>query len=171
MKLGELVRKPIIYLDMDEVIANFKKRAKEVLGTEKFNGTQEEWDKLKEQPHIYAELEKLEDADHLVAEVKKLAKTYGYDVQILTAIPRMTTMPHAEVDKRKWIEKHFKGLHVKIGPFSRDKWKHAKDGDILIDDRKSNIKEWQKNAGQFAILHKNAVDSLALLRNYLANKS
>lgn len=43
-------------------------------------------------------------------------------------------------------------IKVNIGPFSKDKWKHAKKGDILIDDRPDNIEEWHGAEG-IGILH------------------
>ena len=39
-----------------------------------------------------------------------------------------------------------------FGPFSKDKHVHCQPGDILIDDRASNIEEWSA-AGGVAILH------------------
>jgi hypothetical protein len=41
-----------------------------------------------------------------------------------------------------------------FGPYSKDKHQHCRPGDILIDDRSSNIEEWQA-AGGIAIHHKN----------------
>ena len=39
-----------------------------------------------------------------------------------------------------------------FGPYSKDKWQHCNAGDILIDDRQSNIDEWRA-AGGIAIHH------------------
>ena len=77
---------------------------------------------------------------------------------ILTAIPRRTSVPTAEADKRWWCnamkDEVFGGEQpeVLIGPYSRDKQDHCNPGDILIDDRMSNITEWS-NAGGIAIYH------------------
>jgi hypothetical protein len=52
------------------------------------------------------------------------------------------------------VKKHFgTELPVRIGPFSRDKWKHAKGGDVLVDDRPENIHDWVTKGGGHGILH------------------
>ena len=39
-----------------------------------------------------------------------------------------------------------------FGPYSKDKHQHCEPGDILIDDRSSNIEEWRA-VGGIAIHH------------------
>jgi hypothetical protein len=41
-----------------------------------------------------------------------------------------------------------------FGPYSKDKHMHCQPGDILIDDRLSNVEEW-RTAGGIAIHHDN----------------
>jgi uncharacterized protein YfaT (DUF1175 family) len=48
-------------------------------------------------------------------------------------------------------------MKMDIGPFSHDKQKWCKPGDILIDDRPSNIEEWTGVSG-IAIYHTGDVD-------------
>lgn len=95
----------------------------------------------------------------------------GHQVAILTAIPRRSTMPEAEGDKREWVTKWLgPDVKVAIGPHAHDKWKHAKPGDILIDDKISNIEEWIKKGHGHGILHDPAhpADTLAAL-DHLVN--
>ena len=75
-----------------------------------------------------------------------------FNIEFLTAVPRVTTMPSAALDKKMWLEKYYPGFKVNYGPFSRDKQKWAMPGDILIDDKRSNIKQWYDVDG-IGILH------------------
>jgi hypothetical protein len=66
----------------------------------------------------------------------------------LTALPSDYSMPYAASDKMWWAHEHFPDVTVFLGPFSHDKWRHCKPGDILIDDRTSNCNEWTRAGGQ-----------------------
>ena len=144
-----------IYLDMDGVVADFNKFASDILGREIGWGVQdlssEEWDKLNQVNSLYFKLPLIEGSTRLVG----IAKSFStrFNVEFLTAVPRVTTMPSAALDKKMWIDKYFPGMKVNYGPYSRDKQKWAKPGDILVDDKPSNIEEWV-NAKGIGILHK-----------------
>ena len=96
------------------------------------------------------------DATKLVAYVKSLSTRF--QIGFLTAVPRRTTMPSARDDKQAWVDKYFPGMRMDIGPYSHDKQKWCNPGDILVDDRPSNIEQW-KAAGGFAIYHAGDVDA------------
>jgi hypothetical protein len=77
-----------------------------------------------------------------------IEKNPQYHLRFLTALPHDYSMPMAVSDKVMWANDHFPGVPVTIGPFSYDKWRHCKNaGDILIDDRHSNCKEWEDAGG------------------------
>jgi len=143
-----------IYLDMDGVVADFNKFASDILGREVgWEGkdlTTEEWNKLESVENFYFKLPLIEDSTKLVGVAKSFSTRFN--VEFLTAVPRVTTMPSAALDKKKWIDKYFPGFKVNYGPYSRDKQKWAKPGDILVDDKRSNIHQWF-NAGGIGILH------------------
>ena len=80
----------------------------------------------------------------------------------LTAIPHDYSVPYATQDKVWWANDHFPGIPVFIGPFSHDKWRRCKPGDILIDDRVSNCEEWRREGG-LAHIYKNWPDCKAWL--------
>lgn len=151
-----------IFLDMDGVVADFDTFASNLLGRKigwhesKFDLTKDEWEKLSSVDRLYYNLPLMTDATKLVAYVKSLSTRFT--VQFLTAVPRRTTMPDARADKQAWVDKYFPGMRMDIGPFSHDKQKWCKPGDILIDDRPSNIEEW-KAAGGIAIYHTGDVDA------------
>ena len=151
-----------IFLDMDGVVADFDKFASSLLGRpvgwndSKQDLTTEEWEKLSSVDRLYFQLPLMPDAIKLVAYVRSLSTRYH--VQFLTAVPRRTTMPSARDDKQAWVDMYFPGMKMDIGPYSHDKQKWCTPGDILVDDRPSNIKEWNA-AGGTAIYHLGDVDN------------
>jgi 5'(3')-deoxyribonucleotidase len=150
-----------IFVDMDGVVADFDTFASNLLGRKigwhdsKFDLTKEEWEILASVDRLYFQLPLMPDATKLIAYVKSLLTRFH--VQFLTAVPRRSTMPEAKADKQAWVDKYFPGMKMDIGPFSHDKQKWCKPGDILIDDRPSNIEEWTA-AGGIAIYHTGDVD-------------
>lgn len=150
-----------IYIDMDGVVADFDTYVGGVLGREIGWGTSQdltddEWVKLASVDRLYYHLPLMPDATKLVAYAKSLSTRFH--VGFLTAIPRRTTIPSAQADKQAWIDKYFPGMRMDIGPYSRDKQKWCTPGDILIDDRPSNIVEWSA-AGGIAMYHIGDVDA------------
>ena len=150
-----------IYIDMDGVVADFDTYVEGVLGREIGWGTSqdltdEEWVKLASVDRLYYQLPLMPDATKLVAYAKSLSTRFY--VGFLTAIPRRTTIPSAQADKQAWVDKYFPGMKMDIGPYSRDKQKWCTPGDILIDDRPSNIVEWSA-AGGIAMYHTGDVDA------------
>ena len=151
----------IIYIDMDGVVADFDTYVEGVLGREIGWGTSqdltdEEWVKLASVDRLYYQLPLMPNATKLVAYAKSLSTRFY--VGFLTAIPRRTTIPSAQADKQAWVSKYFPGMRMDIGPFSRDKQKWCIPGDILIDDRPSNIAEWTA-AGGIAVYHTGDVNA------------
>jgi 5'(3')-deoxyribonucleotidase len=144
-----------IYIDMDGVVADFNGFISEKLGrsvnwTDK-DITKQEWQFLLELGNIYYKLPLMRDATKLVGYCSNI--TPKYNVEFLTALPSKTTMPEAAPDKTQWIKKYFPLYKVNFGPFSTDKWKWCNPGDILIDDRHSNISDWCNKGNGIAILH------------------
>lgn len=145
-----------LYLDMDGVVADFDEYAARVLGVPPSQGIYPDsiWNKLAANSRIYKDLKKTSYADLLVAECEDFALTKGYDLYFLTAVPKGNDVPWAFYDKVHWAQQHFPNIAVMFGPFSKDKHRHCRSGDILIDDRHSNIEEWRA-AGGIAIHHTN----------------
>lgn len=170
MKLQELHenKKRIIYLDLDGVLADFDSSVKRHTGKYPHEQSDDEmWKSVEKDEHFYSKLDKMSGADKFYTDILAMATNHGFTVKILTAIPRKSTMPEAGPDKIKWVKKNFGNIDVVLGPYSRDKWKHAQPGDILIDDRKSNIDEWKKKGNAIGILYKNANDALSDLKSII----
>lgn len=157
-----------IHVDMDGVIADFDKLVFDKLGRtfDHMSGPgadKQMWDFLASVDRLYFQLEPMQYAK----ELWEFAHSFGCPVKVLTAIPRRTTMPTAEADKREWFIKHRDifgdNVDVNIGPYSKDKWKHARPGDILIDDRLDNITSWSTKGQGVGVYHKTLADTIALV--------
>jgi hypothetical protein len=137
----------IIYLDMDDVVADWHTAAQEFLRMrwhkENERIPQEDWDKIKMNSHFYRELPLKENAHDLVQFCRDaVSNGLADELRFLSALPRNNDMTWAVWDKVLWAQEHFPGIPVFLGPYSYDKYKHCKPGDILIDDRTSNCEEW-----------------------------
>jgi 5' nucleotidase, deoxy (Pyrimidine), cytosolic type C protein (NT5C) len=143
----------IIYLDMDDVVADWHTSAQEFLKMRWDKDNEripvEDWNKIKMNSHFYRELPLKENAHDLVDYCRNLVNTGQADeLRFLSALPRNNDMTWAVWDKVQWAMEHFPGIPVFLGPYSHDKWQHCKPGDILIDDRTSNCNEWRAAGGQ-----------------------
>ncbi len=150
-----------IYIDMDGVVADFDSYVSILLGRKigwdsTTDLTDEEWEIIASEDRIYYQLPLMPDATKLVAYVKSLSTRFH--VGFLTAVPRRSTIPSAKDDKQAWVNKYFPGMRMDIGPYSHHKQKWCKPGDILIDDRPSNIEQWTA-VGGIAIYHTGDVDA------------
>jgi 5'(3')-deoxyribonucleotidase len=157
---------------MDGVVADFDEYAARTLGIPPSSGIypNEVWYKLASNSRLYRDLIKTTYADELVFQCSTIAKQHGYDLKFLTAVPKGNDVPWAFYDKVIWAQKHFSGIPVMFGPFSKDKHVHCQPGDILIDDRVSNIEEWRA-AGGLSILHKDNNDTMTQLNNLIPQVS
>lgn len=156
--------KSTLYLDMDGVVADFDEYAARKLGLPPSEGIypDDKWEKLAQNERLYRDLEKTPYADELVDFCREFAWN-KYNFYFLTAVPKGNDVPWAFYDKVLWAQKHFPNIPVMFGPFSKDKHTHCVMGDILIDDRASNIEEWRA-AGGIAIHHKSFKDTIEKLK-------
>jgi 5'(3')-deoxyribonucleotidase len=153
---------------MDGVVADFNGYASEILNKQQLvhdRWPDEEWNVLKENPRLYRNLKKTKEADTIVAFCKKYCEERQYQLLFLTAVPKANDVPWAFYDKVLWVQEYYPDIPVMFGPYSKDKHTHCILGDILIDDRTSNITEWI-NAGGIGLLYKNNFD---VLKNILLN--
>jgi hypothetical protein len=142
-----------IYLDMDDVVADWHAHAQQVLKL-RWNKDgdripQEQWDKVKDDMRFYRNLPLKTGATELVNWCRTHHAKTGCGLYFLTALPHDYSMPFAAQDKVWWANSHFPGIPVFFGPFSHDKWRYCKSPeDILIDDRHSNCREWIEAGGK-----------------------
>ena len=142
----------IIYLDMDDVVADWMPAARAIVNRNWEYGERipdSDWNKVRAKARFYRDLPVKDGALELVdfcrnAVVDGLAD----DLRFLTALPHDYSVPFAAYDKVMWASKRFERIPVLFGPYSHDKWKHCQPGDILIDDRTSNCDDWVRSGGQ-----------------------
>lgn len=149
----------MIYVDMDGVLVDFNKKIKEIFN-KSFHELDNDWvwKQLSQYPNLYLDLDPMIDYWELWDAIKY------YQPQILTAVPSKVDMPNVMNDKVEWISKHI-GYCTKInfGPYSVDKQKWCKPGDVLIDDSYLNISQWNDKGG-IGILHSTASDTIKQLK-------
>jgi len=161
-----------IFIDMDGVVADFGGYALRTLGIESKPGLrfdQTDWHRLREHSErIYSIVPVLPSAYKFVSGLKCVRDKFRVDLRFLTAVPKENDLGWAFWDKMQWASKHFPGIPVWFGPYSADKQYHCKPGDILIDDRISNIKQWPEHG----ILHQGDHEiTLNTVEQILRNKS
>jgi 5'(3')-deoxyribonucleotidase len=144
---------PTFYLDMDGVVADWVTRATALIGRRyddpSEHYTHEEWLKVKGDGRLFRELPLMPRCDELVSIARVYRDRLKWDLLFLTAIPHDNDVPWTFTDKIEWASKHFPDIPVHFGPYSFDKYKHCKRGDILVDDRVDNCSQWT-NAGGLA---------------------
>lgn len=151
-----------LYIDMDGVVADFNKYAKEILNTDRTTHSwpPSDWIQIRANLRLYRDLDKTPEADKLIELCTKFSKIKKINMFFLTAVPRDDDVPFAFYDKVMWAQKHYPSIPVLFGPHSKDKHKHCKPNDILIDDRPSNCREWRA-AGGIAIQHLGDIEKTA----------
>jgi 5'(3')-deoxyribonucleotidase len=149
-----------IFLDMDGVLADFDKRALQILGMpaheyEKTFGTDWFWLQLKMDPDFFRNLDLMPDALDLFNAVRHLPHA------ILTGIPKgVDSFSNQKVD---WAADIF-GPELKVFcTQASKKWTFCQAGDILIDDRYRYAKKWE-GAGGIFIKHYSAEVSIQNLK-------
>jgi hypothetical protein len=147
-----------LYLDCDGVLADFDKAATELLKMpprqfEKRFGPPEFWKRLARHPDFYGSLPLMPDAMILFEAVRHL------DPIILTGLPRGNW---AAPQKVRWAAEHFPGTRI-ITCLAADKRRHARDGDILVDDTLKYRDLWTGAGGTF-VHHRDAKTSIEELR-------
>lgn len=121
--------KKIVYVDMDNVLVNFKSGIDRLSDETKKNYL----GNLDEVPGIFAKMDPMPNA---IDSLKKLGKKY--DLYILSTAPWLN--PTAWIDKLDWVQKYF-GKDKSSLFYKRLIISHHKDlnkGDFLIDDRPNN---------------------------------
>ena len=146
-----------LFLDADGVLADFDEGARRLLGMspreyERKHGRGSFWKCLAQADNFYGTLPEMPDARLLFDAVKHLEPT------ILTGLPLGRW---AAAQKMEWAATHFPGVPI-ITCIARDKHKHMKAGDVLVDDRENHRAAYEE-AGVVFVHHRNAEDSLGQL--------
>ena len=174
MKIVELFEdanksKPIVYVDMDGVLADLYNHAAEIHDVDHFNDmTDEQWEAFfrdSDAYHLFRDIKPFSTANELLSIVKNYAGGY----RILSS-PLSFDREGSMKGKREWLAKHIKVPADKI-IFEHDKYKYAVQPDgtpnILIDDYGVNTRAWDQ-AGGIAIKYQADEDTLDKVTKVLA---
>ena len=156
-----------IYCDMDGVLVDFDKGYNQLTGKPTHHvdvqGKQEFWDTFKQglankkmsEKDYWANLEWMPDGKELWDKIKPFKPT------LLSAPSRD---PQSRLGKRIWVKKNIPGtpLILAAAPMKKN---YARKNAILIDDKISNINEWNE-AGGIGILHTSTSTTLEKLSKY-----
>ena len=148
---------PRLFLDADGVLADFNEGVRRLVGMyprefEIKHGTGEFWRRIAKAKNFYGTLPEMPDARTLFDAVAHLKPT------ILTGLPHGKW---AAPQKVQWAAEHFPGVPI-VTCMARDKHKHMKPGDVLVDDREKHRAAYEA-AGVVFIHHRRAEDSLRQL--------
>ena len=148
---------PRLFLDADGVLADFDEGAKMLLGMtprqfEARHGRREFWRRIASAKNFYGSLPEMPDARLLFDAVEHLEPT------ILTGLP---VGRWAAPQKVEWAAEHFPGVPI-VTCMARDKHKHMKPGDVLVDDRENHRAAYE-SAGIVFVHHRSAADSVKQL--------
>lgn len=148
---------PTIYLDMDGVVANWDLAAEQYIGRPRrpdphdpdaeHRWAHQDWLKIRGNQRFFSDLPLMPGALELADQAREFRDYLGWELMFLTAIPRHNDCPWAFHDKMTWANRHFPDIPVHFGPYSHDKQTHCRPGDVLVDDRTSNILEWRAQGG------------------------
>lgn len=146
-----------LFLDADGVLADFDEGARRLLGVtpgqfEAKHGRGAFWKQLAAAKNFYGTLPEMPGARPLFDAVKHLEPT------ILTGLPLGNW---AAPQKVEWTAEHFPGVPI-ITCMARDKHKHMKAGDVLVDDRENHRAAYEA-AGVIFVHHKDAATTLRKL--------
>lgn len=166
MRLEEL-QSYQIFVDLDGVIVDFRKKATELVGIDKPVDQMDSKDKRrfwsavaiyeKGGGRFWEEMDPMPDAEELWSYVKK------YNPTILTASGSVGDAPD---EKRIWVRKHLgSNVPIIVTKASADKALEGRAAPhhILIDDSKRSIGPWNA-AGGIGIMHTSAASSIMELK-------
>ncbi len=148
---------PKIYIDLDGVLANFGKGAKDLVGTNpdtdgvELNNKQKT--KIFREVDFFTNLEMMPGAKQMVEKLRE----YG-EIAILSSTGH-TDADRIGGEKRGWVKRHFGDIHTITVPKSGDKANYASPDAILIDDRTKSTEPFAA-AGGHAVLHKSVNSTL-----------
>ena len=167
MKITELLEsvdnaKPIVYVDMDGVLADLYSHAAEISNVEHYNQmTPDQWEEFFKDSnayHLFRDIQPFATANQLLELVKKYAGGYT-----ILSSPLSFDRAGSIKGKSEWLKKH-----IKVAPdrvvFEHEKYKYAVQPDgtpnILIDDYGVNTRAWDA-AGGTAVKYQADEDNLS----------
>ena len=158
-ELETTVKSPILYVDMDGVLADFYGPFNRMAGVSSWKEAPKSvtlgvLKKITKQDDFWINLAVLPDVPQLMSAIKSL---FGGEYKLLSKA--IVGDPNAVKQKKQWAQQNLNPLpnETIIMPATADKGRYAKQKDgtpnILIDDFGHNIKKWEQ-AGGIGVQHK-----------------
>lgn len=147
--------RPIIYVDMDGVLADFfgeVARAHNVEYWREIHRKDLGIDQIAQEPGFFANLPPMPHAADLLRGIIKIAGKYS-----ILSSPLLSEVDQSSEEKSEWLKRHIVKHQPQAVIFDHEKFKFAKQANgtpnILIDDYDTNINLWEANGG-IGILYK-----------------
>jgi hypothetical protein len=165
--------KPVVYLDMDGVVADFFGGVEKLYGVSHWKQLTSDKSKDLRQDVIdritgtnfFETLPKFPSADPLIAMIKKFT---GGRFSILTS-PLRGDHDNSAKWKKVWINQNIEQPDETIVTGRKEKYATSKGtANILVDDRPINIQKWQDKGG-YGILYQANKNSLSTIEQALKN--
>lgn len=122
-----------IYCDLDGVLADFDRHYARCFGVWPSKAADNvDWNKVRNHDQFFYGITPMHDMDRLWRQIQPYGPT------ILTGCP--SSVDASDNEKHEWVRKHLGDYVPVICCRSREKYKHCKPGDLLIDD-------WEKYQG------------------------
>lgn len=148
-----------LFVDMDGVLADFDAHYKAVFGVQSDKHLDNvDWKAVRAHKDFYLNIPPMPDLHELwefIAPFKPV---------VLTGIP--ISVEEAAANKTAWVRKHLGDTEIRCC-LSKEKYRHATEGAILIDDWEKYRHLWE-DAGGFWITHTSATRTIGELQQYLA---
>jgi 5'(3')-deoxyribonucleotidase len=146
-----MTNKKILNLDMDGVVADWIGGVEQIIGYRMQDPKQhypdQDWQKIIQSDRLFRNLPKMPLADQFVNLARQFRDELDYNLVFLTAVPNYNDVPWAFWDKVLWVQERYPDIPVHFGPYSNDKQKQSKPGNILVDDRPDNCTQWETKGG------------------------
>jgi 5'(3')-deoxyribonucleotidase len=147
--------KPIVYVDMDGVLADFFGKIAREHGVDYWREIHRQEigiDQIAQEPEFFSTLPPMPNARQLMMGIIKLSGDYS-----ILSSPLLSAVEQSSREKSEWLDKHIHRHQPKAIVYDHEKYKYAMQPDgtpnILIDDWDTNIELWKSNGG-IGILHK-----------------